>query len=91
MYCKIITITKSWLIWKDPDAGEDWGQEEKGRTEDEMVAWDHQLNGHRFEWTPGDGDGRGGLVCGSSWDRKESDMTEWLNWTAKEKMHFVES
>ena len=76
---------KSWLIWKDPDAGEDWGQEEKGRTEDEMVAWYHQLNGHRFEWTPGDGDGRGGLVCGSSWDSKESDTTEQLNWTNRSR------
>ena len=72
---------KSWLIWKDPDAGKDWGQEEKGTTEDEMVGWHHQLNGHGFGWSPGVGDGQGGLVCCSSWGHKESDMTEWLNWT----------
>ena len=73
---------ESWLIWKDPDAGKDWGQEEKGTTEDEMVGWHHRLNGHGFGWTPGVGDGWGGLVCCGSWGRKESDMTEWLNWTA---------
>ena len=72
---------KSWLIGKDPDAGRDWGQEEKGTTEDEMGGWHHQLNGHEVEWTPGVCDGQGGLVCCDSWDRKESDMTEWLNWT----------
>ena len=54
---------KSWLIWKDPDAGKDWGQEEKGTTEDEMFGWYHWLNGHGFGWTPGVGDGQGGLVC----------------------------
>ena len=69
---------KSWLIWKDPDAGKDWGQEEKGTTEDEMVGWHNQLNG--FGWTLGVGDGQGGLVCCSSWGRKESDTTERLNW-----------
>ena len=72
---------KSWLIWKDPDAGKDWGQEEKGTREDEMVGWDHQLDGHGFGWTPGVGDGQGGLACCSSWGHKESDMTEQLNWT----------
>ena len=72
---------KSWLIWKDPDAGKDWGQEEKGTTEDEMVGWHHQLNGHGFGWTPGVGDGQRGLACCGSWGRKESDTTEWLNWT----------
>ena len=72
---------KSWLLWKNPDAGKDWGQEEKGMTEDEMVGWHHWLNGHGFGWTPGVGDGQGGLACCSSWGRKESDMTEWLNWT----------
>ena len=72
---------KSWPIWKDPDAGEDWGQEEKGMTENEMVGWHHWLHGHGFGWTPGVGDGQGGLVCCSSWGRKESDTTEWLNWT----------
>ena len=72
---------KSWLIWKDPDAGKDGGQEEKGTTEDEMVGWHHRLNGHEFGWTPGVGDRQGGLVCCNSWGRKESDMTERLNWT----------
>ena len=72
---------KSWLIWKDPDAGKDWGQEEKGMTEDKMVGWHHQLNGHEFGWTLGVGDGQAGLVCCSSWGLKQSDMTERLNWT----------
>ena len=69
------------LIGKDPDAGRDWGQEEKGMTEDEMAGWHHQLDGHHFEWTPGVGDGQRVLVCFSSWGRKESDTTEQLNWT----------
>ena len=72
---------KSWLIWKDPHAGKDWGQEEKGTTEDEMVEWHHQLNGHEFGWTLGAGDGQGGLTCCGSWGRKESDTTKSLNWT----------
>ena len=72
---------KSWLIWKDPDAGKDWRQEEKGTTEDEMVGWHHRLNGHGFGWTPGVGDGQRGLACCSSWGRKKSDMTERLNWS----------
>ena len=76
---------KSWLIWKDPDAGKFWGQEKKGTTEDEMVGWHHWLDGHRFGWTPGVGDRQGGLACCSPWDRKESDMTEWLNWTESGK------
>ena len=71
---------KSWLVWKDPDAGKDWGQEGKGTTEDEMVGWHHRLNGHEFGWIPGVGDRQGGLACCSLWDRKESDMTERLNW-----------
>ena len=71
---------KSWLIGKDPDAGRDWGQEEKGTTEDEMARWHHQLDGHEFEWTPGVGDGQGGLECCDSWGHKESDTTERLNW-----------
>ena len=58
---------KSWLIWKDPDAGKDWRQEEKGTTEDEMVGWHHWLNGHGFGWTPGVADGQGGLACYGSW------------------------
>ena len=72
---------KSWLIWEDPDAGRDWGQEEKGTTEDEMAGWHHQLDGHEFGWTPGVGNGQGGLACCGSWGRKESDTTERLNWT----------
>ena len=72
---------KSWLIWKDPDAGKDWGQEKKGTTEVEMVGWHHCLNGHGFGWTPGVGDGQRGLVCCDSWGRKELDTTERLNWT----------
>ena len=72
---------KSWLIGKDPDAGKDWGREEKGMTEDEMVRWHHWLDEHGFGWTLGVGDGQGGLACCNSWGRKESDMTERLNWT----------
>ena len=72
---------KSWLIGKDSDAGRDWGQEEKGTTEDEMNGWHHRVDGHEFEWTPGVGDGQGGLACCNSWGRKESDTTEQLNWT----------
>ena len=72
---------KSWLIGKDSDAGSDWRQEEKGMTEDEMAGWHHRLDGHEFGWTPGVGDGQGGLVCCSSWGCKELDMTERLNWT----------
>ena len=74
---------KSWLIWEDPDAGKDWGQEEKRMTEDEMVGWHHQLNGQGFGWTSGVGDGQRGLVCWSSWGCKESDMTERMNWNWK--------
>ena len=72
---------KSWLIGKDSDAGRDWGQEEEGTTEDGMAGWHHWLDGRGFEWTPGDGGGQGGLACCDSWGRKESDTTEWLNWT----------
>ena len=72
---------KSLLIWKDPEAGKDWGQEEKGMTEGEMAGWHHHLDGCEFEWTPGDCDRQGGLACCSSWDHKELDTTEWLNWT----------
>ena len=73
---------KSWLSGKDPDAGRDWWQEEKGTTEDEMAGWHHQLDGHEFEWTPGVGDGQGSPACCSSWGHKESDTTERLNWTS---------
>ena len=76
---------KSWLIWKDPDAGKDWGQEEKGMTEDEMVEWHYQLNVHGFGWTPAGGDGQGDLACCGSWGHKESGTTEWLNWTELRK------
>ena len=71
----------SWLIGKDSDAGRDWGQEEKGMTEDEMAGWHHWLDGHESEWTPGVGDGQGGLACCYSWGRKESDTTERLIWS----------
>ena len=67
---------KRWLIWKDPDAGKDGEQEEKGTTEDEMVEWHHWLNGHGFEWTLGVCDVQRGLACCGSWGRKESDTTE---------------
>ena len=72
---------KNWLIGKDSDAGRDWEQEEKGTAEDEMAGWHHRLNGHKFEWTPGVGDGQGGLSYCNSWSHKESDTTERLNWT----------
>ena len=72
---------KSWLIGKDSDAGRDWGQEEKGTTEDEMAGWHHWLDGHESQWTPGVGDGQGGLACCNSWDRKELDTTERLIWS----------
>ena len=70
---------KNWLIWKDPDAGKDWRQEEKRTTENEMVGWNHQLNGHEFEQSPGDAVGQGSLACCSPWGIKESDMNERLN------------
>ena len=72
---------KSWLIGKDSDAGRDWGQEEKGTTEDEMAGWHHWLDGRESQWTPGVGDGQRGLACCDSWGRKELDTTERLNWT----------
>ena len=67
--------------WKRLWCGRDWGQEEKGTTEDEMAGWHHWLHGHESEWTPGVGDGQGGLAYCNSWGRKESDTTVWLNWT----------
>ena len=73
---------KSWLTGKDPDAGRDWGQEEKGTTEDEMVWWHHWLNGPEFGWTLGVGDGQGGLACCGSWGRRVvHDWTTELNGT----------
>ena len=81
---------KSWLIGKDSDAGRDWGQEEKGTTEDEMAGWHHWLDGRESEWTPGVGDGQGGLACCDSWGRKESGMTERLNWTELKWLYNIE-
>ena len=72
---------KNWLTGKDPDAGKAWRQKEKGTTEDKIVGWHHQLNGHEFEQALGVGDGQAGLVCWSPWGCKESDTTERLNWT----------
>ena len=72
---------KSWLIGKDSDAGRDWGQEEKGTTEDEMAGWPHWLDGHESGWIPGVDDGQGVLACCYSWGRKELNTTERLNWT----------
>ena len=85
--------TKNWLTGKDPDAGKDWRQEEKGITEDEMTGWHHQLDGHEFEQALGCGHGhlgcQGSLVCCSPWGRKELDMTERLNWTEIRKLQFL--
>ena len=72
---------KSWLIGKDSDAGRDWGQEEKGTTEDEMAGWHHWLDGRESQWSPGVGDGQRGLACCDSWGRKESNTTERLIWS----------
>ena len=72
---------KNWLIGKDSDAGRNWRQEQKGTTEDKMAGWHYWLNGQESEWTLGVGDGQGGLACCDLWGRKESDMTERLNWT----------
>ena len=78
---------KTWLIGKDSDTERDWRQEEKEMTEDEVAGWHHRLDGCEFQWTPGvevnsrSCDGLGGLACCSSWGRKESVMTEWLNQT----------
>ena len=72
---------KNWLTGKDPDAGQDWRREEKGTPDDEMVGWHHWLEGHEFEQALRVGDGQGSLICCSPWGRKESDKTEWLNWT----------
>ena len=72
---------KNWLTEKDSDAGKDWRQEEKGTTEDEMAGWHHRLNGHGFGWTPGVGDGQGGLACYGSWGRRvRHDWATELNW-----------
>ena len=79
---------KNWLIGKDPDAGKDWRQEEKGMTEDEMVGWYHRVDGHKFEQAPGVGDGQRSLACRSPWGHKESDTTEQMNWTELIKFKF---
>ena len=82
---------KSWLIGKDSDAGRDWGQEEKGTTEDEMAGWYHWLDGHESEWTPGAGDGQGGLACCDSWGcRVRHDWATELNWTRGRKAEEAE-
>ena len=83
LLCLLLIFIYVFLCWigEDSDAGKDWGQEEKGMTEDEMAGWHHQLDGREFGWTPGVGDGQGGLECCDSWGRKESDTTERLNWT----------
>ena len=72
---------KNWLIGKAPDAGKDWRRKEKGTTEDEIVGWHHWLDGHEFEQAPGAGNGWGSLVCYCPWGCKDSDTTEWLNWS----------
>ena len=80
---------KSWLIGKDSDAGRDWGQEEKGTTEDEMAGWHHWLNGRESEWTPGAGDGQGGLACCNSWGHRVGhDWVSELNWTEATKQQY---
>ena len=80
-----LSDAKKLLIGKEPDAGKDWKWEEKGTTEDETVWWHHWLNGHEFEQALGVGDGQGSLVCCSPWGHKESETTEWLNWTEMER------
>ena len=80
---------KGWLIWEDPNAGRDWGQVEKGTTEDEMVDWHHRLHGHEFGWALGVSDGQGVLACCSPWGYKESDMTEQLNWTGQYLINYL--
>ena len=97
--CHTVTVCWSWnsstlatsckelTHWKDSDAGRDWGQEEKGTTEDEMAGWHHWLDGCESQWTPGVGDGQGGLACCDSWGHKESDTTEWRNWTELNSNH----
>ena len=84
-----LPYAKNWLIEKDPDTAKDWGWEEKGTREDEMVRWHHCLNGHESEWTPGVGDGQVGLACCGSWGRKESDMTQWLKWLTERTKVFL--
>ena len=80
---------KSWPIRKDPDSRKDWRQEENGMTEDQVVGWHHQLNGHEFEQALGDCEEQGSLVCCSPWGHKESNMTEWLNNNNKSKRTWI--
>ena len=80
---------KNWLVGKDPDAGKDWRQEEKGMTEDEMVGWHHRLDGHEFKQVLGVGDGQGSLKCYNPWDHKELDPSERLNWTEQKEQEIV--
>ena len=79
---------KNQLIGKDPDTGKDWRWKEKRTTEDEMAGWHHRLDGREFEWTPGVGDGEGGLACCGPWGLKELDTTERLNWTTYQYIHY---
>ena len=81
---------KNWLLWKDPDAGKDWGQEEKGMTEDEMAGWHHRLNGHGFGWAPGVDEGQGGLACCDSRDRRVGHdwATKLTDWTVRPSQAF---
>ena len=80
---------KGWLTGKDPDAGQDWSQEKKRVTEDEMIGWQHQLNRHEFQQALGV-DGQRSLVCCSPWGHKQSDTSKWLNWidTVSSVLHF---
>ena len=78
---KLKLLYLGYLMWRADSFEKTLMQEEKGMIEDEMVGWHHWLNGHGFGWTPGVGDGQGGLVCCSSWGRKELDTIERLNWT----------
>ena len=79
---------KNWLTGKDPDAGKDWRQEEKGTTEDEMVGWHHQLDGHEFEQALEVGDGQKSLACCSPWGHKESETTEWTELIMFTYLHY---
>ena len=83
----LATWCKELTHWKSPDTGKDWRQEENGMTEDEMAGWHHQLDGHKFEQTPGVHDRQRSLVCCSPWSRKESHTTERLNWTELNWIH----
>ena len=85
----LLPAVKSWLTGKDPDAGKDWEQEEKGPTEDQMVGWYYWLNGHEFEQTLGDNEGQGSLVCWSSWGSKSQ---TWLSdWTATARVSSMQT